>query len=255
MITPVTIVLCITMLATSFLSGIFGMAGGMILMGVLLAILPLPEAMLLHGVAQLTSNAWRAVLWIGHVRWMSFVPYACGGLIALGLWSLTRYVPGKPAALLLLGGTPFLLRWMPKDLEPNPENPSHCLLYGVVCVMLNLLTGIAGPLLNTFFLGGKTLDRKEVVATSAACQVFGHGAKLIYFGGVIEQAASIDPLTGILAIVVTIIGATSAASVLERMSEAQFRNWTHRLITGVAGYYLVQGAYLTLVAKSGFRVF
>jgi hypothetical protein len=31
-----------TMVATSFLSGIFGMAGGLILMGVLLALLPLP---------------------------------------------------------------------------------------------------------------------------------------------------------------------------------------------------------------------
>ena len=33
------------MVATSFLSGIFGMAGGMILIGVLLALLPLPQAM------------------------------------------------------------------------------------------------------------------------------------------------------------------------------------------------------------------
>ena len=33
-----------TMVATAFLSGIFGMAGGMILIGVLLALLPVPQA-------------------------------------------------------------------------------------------------------------------------------------------------------------------------------------------------------------------
>ena len=44
--------LCLAMVGTSFLSGIFGMAGGMILVGILLAILPVPEAMMLHGVTQ-----------------------------------------------------------------------------------------------------------------------------------------------------------------------------------------------------------
>ena len=47
-------------LFTSFLSGIFGMAGGMILMGLLLAMLPVATAMLLHGITQLASNGWRA---------------------------------------------------------------------------------------------------------------------------------------------------------------------------------------------------
>ncbi len=61
--------LCLTMVGTSFLSGIFGMAGGMILIGVLLALLPLPEAMMLHGVTQMASNGWRGLLWWRHVHW------------------------------------------------------------------------------------------------------------------------------------------------------------------------------------------
>ena len=46
---------------------------------------------------------------------------------------------------------------------------------------LLLLTGVAGPLIDQFFLGGK-LDRREIVATKAMCQIFGHAAKLVYFG-------------------------------------------------------------------------
>ena len=53
-------VIAVASLVTSFISGILGMAGGMILMGVLLALLPLPAAMLLHGISQLTANGWRA---------------------------------------------------------------------------------------------------------------------------------------------------------------------------------------------------
>ena len=50
------------MVATAFLSGLFGMAGGLILIGVLLTILPLPSAMVLHAITQMASNGWRAFL-------------------------------------------------------------------------------------------------------------------------------------------------------------------------------------------------
>ena len=63
--TPLLIsVLCLAMVGTSFLSGIFGMAGGMILVGILLVLLPVPEAMMLHGVTQMASNGWRGLLWL-----------------------------------------------------------------------------------------------------------------------------------------------------------------------------------------------
>jgi uncharacterized membrane protein YfcA len=52
-----TAIVCLTMVATAFLSGIFGMAGGLILIGVLLVILPVPEAMMLHGVTQMARTA------------------------------------------------------------------------------------------------------------------------------------------------------------------------------------------------------
>jgi uncharacterized membrane protein YfcA len=251
MIPLIAIILCITMVATSFLSGIFGMAGGMILIGVLLALLPLPEAMMLHGVTQMASNGWRAALWIRHVRWRSVLPYVAGGLAALWLWSLTQYVPAKPVALLLLGVTPFLARLMPKSLKPDPESAIQGICYGVFCTFLMLLTGVSGPLIDTFFLGGKDFDRKEIVATKACCQVFGHAAKLAYFGGLIDQTASIDPVMAGLAILMSMLGTTLAARVLEKMTDTQFRTWAGRVITAIAGYYVVQGSYLLVVAKTG----
>ena len=62
--TPLLIAaLGLLMVATAFLSGLFGMAGGLILIGVLLTILPLPSAMVLHAITQMASNGWRAFLW------------------------------------------------------------------------------------------------------------------------------------------------------------------------------------------------
>ena len=59
--------LSLLMIGTAFLSGIFGMAGGLILIGVLLAIFPLPTAMVLHAITQMASNGWRALLWWRHI--------------------------------------------------------------------------------------------------------------------------------------------------------------------------------------------
>ena len=71
------------MVGTSLLSGIFGMAGGMILIGVLLAIMPVPEAMMLHGVTQMASNGWRGLLWWRYVRWRAVGSYVFGCAVAL----------------------------------------------------------------------------------------------------------------------------------------------------------------------------
>jgi uncharacterized membrane protein YfcA len=133
--TPILIAaLGLLMVATAFLSGLFGMAGGMILIGVLLTFMPLPTAMVLHAITQMASNGWRAFLWRAHIRWRPVSVYLIGCALALGLWSLTRYVPDKPIALLLLGATPFMARMMPKDIKPNPDSIWQGTVYGTVCM-------------------------------------------------------------------------------------------------------------------------
>ena len=238
--------ICLTMVGTAFLSGIFGMAGGLILMGVLLVIMPVPDAMMLHGVTQMASNGWRGLLWIKHVRWSAMVAYLAGCAAALVAWSLWRYVPSKAVALLMLGGAPFLVRLVPGRFKPDPESIVQGTVYGVICMTLLLLTGVAGPLLDSFFLGGK-LDRREIIATKAACQIFGHAAKLIYFGAVIDQAANLDPVVAGLAVFASMLGTTLAAKMLEKMSDAQFRRWSNRIITAVSGYFVAYGCYVLAV--------
>jgi len=237
------------MVATAFLSGLFGMAGGMILIGVLLALMPLPTAMVLHAVTQMASNGWRAFLWRAHIRWRPVLVYFLGCAIALSIWSLIRYVPDKPIALLLLGATPFMARLMPKDLKPDPESVWQGAVYGSICMGLMLMTGVIGPLLDTYFLGGN-MDRRGIIATKATCQVGSHLTKLIYFGGIIDQAATLNPVLALVAIAASMLGTTLSRRLLEAMSDQQFRRWANRLITTVAGYYILYGSWLLVAGSS-----
>ena len=237
------------MVATAFLSGLFGMAGGMILIAVLLAVLPLPAAMALHAATQMASNGWRGLLWYKHCRWIVVTAYVAGCGLALGIWSLWLYVPSKPLALIFLGVTPFIVRLFPADIKPDPESLPQGVLYGTICMTLMLLTGVAGPLLDTYFLGGR-LDRREIVATKAMCQVAGHAFKLAYFGGIIDQAAALDPVLVGLAIVASMLGTTFAKRFLEAMTDAQYRLWANRLITATASYFMIHGSYLLVVSRT-----
>jgi uncharacterized membrane protein YfcA len=234
------------MLGTAFLSGIFGMAGGMILMGVLLAVLPLPAAMALHAVTQMASNAWRAVLWWKYIRWRPVAFFAVGNCVALAVWSVFRWVPDKGVALLFLGLTPFMFRLLPRSVKPDPLNPVHGASMGGVCMSLMLVSGVSGPLLDTFFLGGG-MERRQIVATKAVCQVVGHFSKLLYFGAMVADAAALDPVMLGLAIGASMLGTTLARRILEAMTDHQFRTWADRVITVIALYFLGQGAWLLVV--------
>jgi uncharacterized membrane protein YfcA len=138
-----------------------------------------------------------------------------------------------------------MARAVPDGFKPDPGSAVQGAFYGTICMTLLLLTGVSGPLIDTYFLGGK-LDRRQIVATKAVCQVFGHAAKFIYFGALIDQAASLDPLMAGLAIAASMIGTTLARRVLEAMSDVQYRLWANRIITTIAGYYIIYGSYLLL---------
>jgi len=48
-----------TIVVSSFLSGVFGMAGGMVLLGVLLVFLDVAAGMILFSIIQFFANGWR----------------------------------------------------------------------------------------------------------------------------------------------------------------------------------------------------
>ena len=82
------------------------------------------------------------------------------------------------------------------------------------------------------------------------CQLVSHFTKLIYFGGIIDQAAGLDPVLALIAVAASMLGTTLARRILEAMSEQQFRVWANRIITAVAGYYILYGGWLLLMAQS-----
>jgi uncharacterized membrane protein YfcA len=238
-----TVFVLATMVATSFLSGLFGMAGGLVLIGVLLTVLPVPTAMALHAVTQVASNGWRGALWIRHARFRIAAAYGAGALAILGLWSLWRYVPPVWLAMLMLGAVPFSMRLVPDRFQPDPLLLGHGAAVGAICMALMLTTGVAGPFLDAFFLKG-TLDRRVIVATKAVCQTFGHAVKFVYFGVIVDAAGTLDPVIAACAVGAAALGTVLARQPLERMGEAFYRRWARRIVDTLCVFYVGYGIAL-----------
>ena len=212
-------VLAASALITSFISGIFGMAGGMILMGVLLALLPVPAAMLLHGIVQLAANGWRALMLRSEIDWRVFIGYSAGAFVALALFAMARLVVGKPAALIVMGLTPFIALALPQRLHLNVERPWHPFACGTVCMALSLTAGISGPLLDVFFVRS-AMNRHVVVATKAITQSLSHCLKIIYFGGVLAfEGETVSPWIAAMMVLLAFAGSSLSRPVLKRISD------------------------------------
>src|ERR1700755_1087287 len=82
-------------LVSSFMSGVFGMAGGMILLGVLLIYFDVPTSMLVFSIIQMASNGWRAILWSRFVLWRIFGIYVLGATVSFTIMRFIAFVPDK----------------------------------------------------------------------------------------------------------------------------------------------------------------
>jgi len=87
-------------------------------------------------------------------------------------------------------------------------------------------------------------ERRQIIATKAACQLFSHGFKLVYFGVLVDQAGQVEPWFLLVAVASSMIGTSLGKLLLERLSDAQFRTWSQRLITALASYYVGYGLVL-----------
>ena len=82
------------------------------------------------------------------------------------------------------------------------------------------------------------------------CQIISHALKLAYFGGIIEQAGTLDPVLAGLAIVSSMVGTTVAKRFLEMMSDRQFRVWANRIIATICGYYIIHGTTMLIISET-----
>jgi len=245
-------VIALAAVATSILSGVFGMAGGLVLMAVCAALLPVTDAMLVHGATQIVANGFRFWLLREHVHWRGVAFFALGGLAPLALFRAFALAVDPATVYLLLGGIPIAASLVPVRYAPRFDRAGQAVLCGVTTTAGQLTAGATGATLDVFFTRAG-LGRHAVVATKACTQALGHGMKLVHFG--LLAAASSTPTSvkpaALVALAAAALGGTLVGRrFLEGIGEGSFRVWTRRLVLALSAGFLVQG--VRMVALTGF---
>lgn len=237
-----------TTLVTSFVSGIFGMAGGLILMAVLVALVSVAMAMIIHGGIQMFANGYRAFLLRDAIDWRVFGYYCIGALAGITALFFVRWTPDKQALYFLLGLTPMLV-WLPKErLHLDIKRRAHAIAAGFGVQGLNTLAGVAGPMLDLFFVRAD-MTRQQIVATKSVTQALSHLVKIGFWSVPVVSAAGWTAMPPwwlfAAAIPLSMLGTTLGKTVLERMNDVNFRKWMKGLVTAIGAVLLLRAAGLS----------
>lgn len=242
--------LILTAFLTSILSAVFGMAGGLVLMGVYGSTLPVPAAMILHGTTQMFANGFRFVLLRSHALWPQFVAYLVGTAVAVGLFTVIELTPSKSTLFIVMGLLP-LIRFVPVPAAIMDFGRGRgATICGLSVAAVQLLAGVAGPLLDLFFVR-TNLKKHAVICNKALTQTLSHFAKTAYFMAITGITGMNDVLTlptVIGSIVAALVGTVVGAKLMQRLSEQRFRSITGHLVLGIGAIYLCKGIWLLISA-------
>ena len=240
----------ISALATSLLSGLVGMAGGVVLMAVLVNILPVSSAMVLHGITQFTANGSRTLILRKHLMWRLLPSYILGAGVAVAGFSTLLFVPEASVVLILVGLFPWLARLQPRSSALNITRPASNIICGFSVTSAQLLAGAAGPLLDLFYLNSG-LDRQTVVANKALTQTIGHLLRIFYYGAIISVATPLPNWLFLAAAIAAVIGTRLGTWLLARWDDQRFQRVSGQIILATGTICILQGSY-QLIRSAGF---
>ena len=242
--TPVvTAVFVAIVFLTSTLSGIFGMAGGMVLLAALLAIMPVATAIAVQGAIQIIANGSRAWFSREFIDWRIIATMVAGILLAAAVLFVIRYQPDLATVCIAIGLMPIMV-WIPRSwMQLDASRPLQGFTCGLISGGLNLAVGVSGPSIDIFFIRTQ-MDRRKIIATKACIQVISHGAKVVFYGTAASAMVAGDWVLVALAAPFAIAGTNVGYLILQRLSDDGFRRWTRWIVTLLGIFYLTRGIVL-----------
>jgi len=213
------------------------MAGGIMLLAIMLLFLEPAVAIPIHAVVQLTSNSSRTVIHAHYVRRDLLFPFMIL-LLPAGALTLPLVQVAPDDALRLAIGVFVLVatwrkRWLLLGIDPERiPTTRRFALVGAAAGAVGPLVGATGPFIAPFFLG-IGLNRFELIGTKAACQMTGHLAKIILFA--IAGFAFFDYLGLIVGMAACVVAGTWLGTrLLHQLDDDLFTQLYKLTLTAVA---------------------
>ena len=250
------IILIIAALITSSISAVIGMGGGVVLLGIMAILIPEGYMVVaLHGIIQMFSNGTRTFVFRQHLKRKLISEYFFGALIGLSLsifivYGLMHLYEVNSANKInfdylkpIIG---FYILWYLYLKGVNKEQKNKLfIIVGIISGFSSIFVGAVGPLIAPFFIR-KDLNKENVIANKAACQIITHIGKIPIFMYFFNFRYT-EHYTILLPLIISVyIGTNIGKKLLSKLSENTFKLFFKISLTLIA-IHLVLGEFLFII--------
>lgn len=173
-------------LIASIVSATTGVAGGVMLLAVLVFVVPAAAVVPIHAAVQLVAGTSRAIAYRRFVHWGIVGRFTAALLPGslLGMVVVRKLASWDPALLEVAMALLILLSVLRLRL-PGPDQAERrsagMWQWGLACGFLGVIVGSTGPLVSRALLA-RGVTKEEHVATKAWAQIVAHAIKIPLFG-------------------------------------------------------------------------
>ncbi|MDP3409516.1 sulfite exporter TauE/SafE family protein [Bosea sp. (in: a-proteobacteria)] len=204
---------------TSAFTAAFGIGGGVAMLGALAGTVPPSVIIAVHGLVQVGSNIGRTYVQRAHALWPLVARFTAGSVIGAVIGALLVVELPERILLGLLGAFILVMTWLPKPRIPGLAS-SGLVIGGGLSTIITMFVGATGPFVQALLLPLR-LEKRQLIATHAACTTIQHLLKVVAFGALGFSFSDWLPLIGVM-IVSGFAGTMLGTKLLERLPERWF---------------------------------
>lgn len=204
---------------TSAITAAFGIGGGVAMLGALAGTVPPGVIIAVHGLVQVGSNFGRTIVQRAHTLWPLVGRFAVGSLVGVVIGAYVVVALPERILLGLLGIFILVMTFVPKPRIPGLAS-TGIIIGGGLASIVTMFVGATGPFVQALLLP-LGLEKRQLVATHAACQTVQHLLKIVAFTALGFAFADWLPLIAAM-IASGFLGTIAGTKLLEKLPERWF---------------------------------
>jgi uncharacterized protein len=165
--------------ATSMVTAITGIGGGMMLIAIMPGFLPAAAIVPVHAVVQLFANSSRALFGWRFLRWEFVLAFIAGSILGGGIAAAIAREINLEYTPLFIAAYILYITWGPAPKFNRPP-PGEFVFIGALQTGLSMLVGATGPMSQAALMA-RGLKRDALVVSGALMTTFTHLTKVMLF--------------------------------------------------------------------------
>lgn len=175
------VILTISVFCCSVITGMMGMAGGVLFLGILASFVETTYIVPIYAAVMIVSTGSRSILFRRHINWKIASRYIMGLLPGAFLGIYVFQLLPKDIIKLSMGIFIMVAIFLPVTKKEDRLDIGIFLPVGLVAGFFGIFFGASGPFTSSFYIR-QGIIKEALIATKATCALLEHILKVLLFG-------------------------------------------------------------------------